>query len=131
MKRNTKTLLFLVTLVCVVAAFAVCAFASDTAFDYTGVAGVTTYVDQPGYDDIYYSKTEGFWFWQTTTYGNWIQVATSSSSNKKDNGDGAYNAHGDLHYGSGYKAYYNGETKTLVIIGASASSLPTASYGSG
>ncbi|MBO5279934.1 MAG: hypothetical protein J6B55_01810 [Clostridia bacterium] len=129
MKRNTKTLLFLVTLVCVVAAFAVCAFASDTAFDYTGVAGVTTYVDQPGYDDIYYSKTEGFWFWQTTTYGNWIQVATSSSSNKKDNGDGAYNAHGDLHYGSGYKAYYNGETKTLVIIGASASSLPTASYG--
>ena len=129
MKRNTKTLLFLVTLVCVLAAFAVCAFASDTAFDYTGVAGVTTYVDQPGYDDIYYSKTEGFWFWETTTYGNWIQVATSSSSNKKDNGDGAYNAHGDLHYGSGYKAYYNGETKTLVIIGTSASSLPTASYG--
>ncbi len=130
MKKTLKTLLFLATLACIVAVFTVCAFASDTPFDYTGVAHVTEYVDKPGYNDIYYSKTEGFLWWQTTTYGNWVQVATGSSSAKKDgNSDGAYNTLSDLHYGSGYKAYYNGENKTLVIIGTSSSSVLTASYG--
>ena len=116
-------------LACIVAALAVCVCASDQAYDYTGVAGVTTYVDESGYDDIYYSKTTGFWLWETTTYANWLQVATGNSSSKKDNGDGAYNALGDLHYGNGYKAYFHAEKKTLVIIGTSASSVPTASYG--
>ena len=129
MRRTTKTLLLLAMLACIVAALAVCVCASDQAYDYTGVAGVTTYVDESGYDDIYYSKTTGFWLWETTTYANWLQVATGNSSSKKDNGDGAYNALGDLHYGNGYKAYFHAEKKTLVIIGTSASSVPTASYG--
>lgn len=129
MRKTTKTLWLLAVLVCLVAALAVCASASDTEYDYTGVAGVKEYVEESGYDDIYYSKTEGYLWWQTTTYGNWLQVATSSSSNKKDNGDGAYNALGDLHWGNGYKAYFNAEKKTLVIIGASASALPTAAWG--
>ncbi len=128
MKKIMKVLLFIVTLTCIVAAFAVCAFATDTAYDYTGVAGVTTYVDDSGYDDIYYSKTEGFLWWQTTTYANWLQVATPSKA-VDGNSDSAYNALGDLHYGKNYKAYYHGEKKTLVIIGTSTSNMPTAGYG--
>ena len=93
MRTTQKTLVLLAMLVCIVAALVVCASASDTEFDYTGVAGVKKYVNQPGYDDIYYSKVEG----QTTIYGNWLQVATNETSKKNNNGDGAYNALGDIH----------------------------------
>ena len=82
-------------------------------------AHVKTFVDTSKYSDITAAK-------------GWVQVATGTGANRKDAGDdGLYVKEGDLPSISGglKGVYYNESTKTLVVEGKDATSLPTANYG--
>ena len=110
MRRTSKTLLYFFAVACLAAILSVSLWAAE--YDY---AHVKTFQDKSVYADI--------------TYANgWVQVATSGTKQDAD-GDGLYVKEGDLPYGSSYRAYFNENTKTLVIEGGGASSSPSANYG--
>ena len=110
MRRTSKTLLYFFAVACLAAILSVSLWAAE--YDY---AHVKTFQDKSVYADI--------------TYANgWVQVATSGTKQDAD-GDGLYVKEGDLPYGSSYRAYFNENTKTLVIEGGGAYSSPSANYG--
>ncbi len=112
MRKHLRTLLCIAALALLVALFAVCATAAT--YDY---AHVKTFKNTPAYSDITYAQ-------------GWVQVSASGKVNSLDAGDdGKYVKEGDLPYGSGYKAYFNEDKKTLVIIGDTVYSVPSANSG--
>ena len=112
--KNTRKIFFgVLVLFCLSLVFCVSMVAAN--YDY---AHVKTFVDTSKYSDITYEN-------------GWVQVSTGTSANRQDAGyDGEYVKEGDLPSGSGIKAaYYNENTKTLVIEGSNQWSYPTANYG--